>query len=98
MRENAILRTLGSSKKIILGALTVEYATLGAIAGLIASSGAEIVLYIVQTHLFGLESQWHINLWILGIGAGIALITFLGLLRSRDIINVPPLESLRQLN
>ena len=98
LRENAILRTLGSSKKIILGALTVEYATLGAIAGLIASSGAEIVLYIVQTHLFGLESQWHINLWILGIGAGIALITFLGLLRSRDIINVPPLESLRQLN
>ena len=97
LRENAILRTLGSSKKIILGALAVEYAALGAIAGLIASSGAEIVLYIVQTHLFNLESQWHLNLWFLGIGAGILLITTLGLFRSRNIISVPPLESLRQL-
>jgi putative ABC transport system permease protein len=54
LRENAILRTLGSSKKIILGALTVEFATLGAIAGLIASTGAEVVLFIVQTRLFDL--------------------------------------------
>lgn len=98
LRENAILRTLGSSKKIILGALTVEYAALGAIAGIIASTGAEVLLYVVQTRLFDLDPQWHLSLWFLGIGSGILLITFLGLLRSRDIISVPPLESLRQLN
>lgn len=98
LRENAILRTLGSSKKIILGALTVEFATLGAIAGLIASTGAEIVLFIVQTRLFDLEPQWHFSLWLLGVGAGVSLITALGLLRSRDIITVPPLQSLRQLS
>lgn len=97
LRENAILRTLGSSKKIIIGALTVEYAALGAIAGLIASTGAEIVLFIVQTRLFDLEPQWHLSLWFLGIGAGVSLITILGLLRSKDIITVPPLQSLRQL-
>lgn len=97
LRENAILRTLGSSKKIIIGALTVEYAALGAIAGLIASTGAEVVLFIVQTRLFDLEPQWHLSLWFLGIGAGVTLITVLGLLRSRDIITVPPLQSLRQL-
>lgn len=98
LRENAILRTLGSSKKIILGALTIEFATLGAIAGLIASTGAEIVLFIVQTKLFDLEPQWHFSLWFLGVGAGVTLITILGLLRSRDIITVPPLQSLRQLS
>jgi len=48
LRENAVLRTLGSSKKIIIGALTVEYAMLGAIAGFIASCGAELILYFVQ--------------------------------------------------
>lgn len=98
LRENAILRTLGSSKKIILGALTVEFATLGAIAGLIASTGAEIVLFIVQTRLFDLEPQWHPYLWLFGVGSGVLIITILGLLRSRDIITVPPLQSLRQLS
>jgi len=97
LRENAILRTLGSSKKIIVGALTVEFATLGAIAGLIASAGAEVVLYFVQLKIFELEPQWHPNLWLLGLVSGLTIITVLGLLRSKDIISVPPLQSLRQL-
>lgn len=97
LRENAILRTLGSSKKVILGALTVEYVALGLVSGLIASAGAEIVLYFVQTKVFDLTAQWHPSLWGLGIVSGIALITALGLLRSREIITVPPLESLRRL-
>ncbi|GHA19958.1 inner membrane transport permease [Arenicella chitinivorans] len=97
MRENAILRTLGSSRRIIVGALTVEFATLGLIAGLIAACGAEIVLYFVQTNLFDLSPQWHWDLWLLGLVSGVGLITALGLLRSRPIISTPPLESLRQL-
>ncbi len=97
LRENAILRTLGSSKKIIVGALTVEYATLGAIAGVIAGAGAEVVLYFVQKNVFDLVPQWHPSLWLLGIVSGTLLITVLGLLRSKDIISVPPLQSLRQL-
>jgi len=97
LRENAILRTLGSSKKIIIGALTVEYATLGAIAGLIASTGAEIILFFVQQNVFDMATQSHPNLWFMGIISGVLLITTLGLLRSKDIIVVPPLQSLRQL-
>jgi len=97
LRENAILRTLGSSKKIIIGALAIEYATLGALAGLIASAGAEIVLYFVQWRVFDMDTQWHPSLWFIGIASGVVLITVLGLLRSKDIITVPPLESLRQI-
>ena len=97
LRENAILRTLGSSKKIIIGALTIEFAVLGAIAGLIASIGAEITLYVVQLRVFDIVPQWHPSLWLLGVVSGIVLITVLGLLRSRDIITVPPLQSLRQI-
>ncbi len=97
LRENAILRTLGSSKKVILGALAVEYAALGFVSGLIASAGAEIVLYFVQTKVFELSAQWHPLLWLLGTVSGVVLVTLLGLLRSREIISVPPLESLRRL-
>ncbi len=97
LRENAILRTLGSSKKVILGALMIEYLALGLVSGLIASIGAEIVLYFVQTMVFDLKAVWHPSLWLLGIVSGMVLITTLGLLRSRAIITVPPLESLRRL-
>lgn len=97
LRENAILRTLGSSKKIVVGALAVEYAALGAIAGFIASCGAELVLYFVQTELFDLEPSWHPLLWSMGLVVGTVVITALGLLRSREIISVPPLQSLRAL-
>jgi len=97
LRENAILRTLGSSRKIVVGALAVEYATLGAIAGFIAGAGNEIVLYFVQTRVFDLEPSWHPELWLLGLISGVVLITVLGLLRSREIITVPPLQSLRQI-
>ena len=97
LRENAILRTLGSSKKVILGALAVEYAALGFVSGLIASAGAEVVLYFVQTRVFEMTPQWHPILWFIGVMSGLVLITVLGLLRSREIITVPPLESLRRL-
>lgn len=97
LRENAILRTLGSSKKIIVGALTVEYAMLGAIAGFIAACGAELILYFVQKNVFDLDPQWHPWLWAAGVLSGLVLITVLGLFRSREIITVPPLQSLRQL-
>jgi putative ABC transport system permease protein len=97
LRENAVLRTLGSARKIVIGALTVEFAVLGAIAGLIAVMGAEAALYTIQTQIFDLAPSWHFNLWALGLVVGVLLITILGLLRSREIISVPPLQSLRQI-
>ncbi|NND83001.1 MAG: FtsX-like permease family protein [Gammaproteobacteria bacterium] len=97
LRENAVLRTLGSSRKIVVGALATEFVALGAIAGLIASIGAEIILYFLQLKVFEMTPLWHPELWILGIVSGVVLITTLGLLRSREIITVPPLQSLRQI-
>ena len=97
LRENAILRTLGSSRKMVLGALAVEYAALGAIAGFIAGMGAELILYFVQREVFSLTPQWNLNLWFLGVIGGTVIITALGLWRSRKIISVPPLQSLRYL-
>jgi len=98
LRENAVLRTLGSSRKIVVGALATEFVALGAIAGFIAGLGAEIILYFVQVNVFDLSPAWHPELWLLGLVSGVLLITILGLLRSREIISVPPLQSLRQIS
>lgn len=98
LRENAVLRTLGSPRHIIAGALTTEFAVLGAIAGIIAAAGAEVVLHLLKTEVFELSPDWHWEIWLIGLGAGIFIITLLGLLRSREIISVPPLHSLRQID
>jgi len=98
LRENAVLRTLGSSRKVVIGALTTEFAVLGLIAGFIASLGAELTLFFVQSKLLSLQPSLHPELWLLGIALGLTVITTLGLLRTREIISVPPLESLRQLS
>jgi len=71
---------------------------LGFIAGFIASCGAELILYFVQKNVFDLTPEWHPSLWLLGVFSGVALITSLGLIRSREIITVPPLQSLRQIS
>ena len=97
LQESAVLRTLGSSRKVILGALAVEYAVLGLIAGLVASIGAEFVLYVVQVTVFDLTPSFHPWLWLMGLASGVILITILGLLRSKSLVSVSPLESLRQI-
>ncbi|MEO0368559.1 MAG: FtsX-like permease family protein, partial [Pseudomonadota bacterium] len=97
LRENAILRTLGSSQKVVFGSLATEFAVLGLIAGLIASIGAEVVLFFMQTQVFNMTPELHPSLWLLGTVSGVLVISFLGLLRCRTILSVPPLQSLRQL-
>jgi len=97
LKESAILRTLGSSRKLILGALLVEYAMLGLIAGVLAVLGAELVLYFVQIMVFELTPSIHPMLWFIGTLVGVLLISALGLMRSKELVSVSPLQSLKQL-
>ena len=97
MQESAVLRTLGSSSRLILGSLTVEFATLGLIAGVVASICAEGVIMMLQWWVFEMPVQVHPWLWIVGAVSGMVLVGGLGLLRSRKLVKVPPLQSLRSL-
>lgn len=95
LQESAILRTLGSSQKTILGVLGIEFVLLGFLSGLIAAMGAEGVIYLLQTRMFAIEHHWHPEIWLLGPVGGGLIIGALGLMRSRSIVTVPPLQSLR---
>jgi len=97
-QESAILRTLGSSRKTILSVLGIEFVLLGLLSGLIAAIGAEAVIYLLQTYMFRIPHEFHANIWILGPMGGALLIGSLGLWRSKAIVTVPPLQSLRSLN
>jgi putative ABC transport system permease protein len=97
LQEHALLRTLGGSRRLIAGALAVEFAVLGLFAGLVAVFGAELSAAVLQRRVFSLPLQMHPWLWLWGPLAGAALVLTVGLLGTRKLIASPPMLILRGL-
>ena len=96
IQESVLLRTMGASRRQIMGINAVEYFLLGSLAaltGIILSLPASWALakYIFQATL---QPPW------LSLLIGFALLTgltlLIGLLNSREVVNKPPLEILRK--
>jgi putative ABC transport system permease protein len=97
MAESAILRALGARRKLILGGLLIEFATLGLFAGLLATVAAELSVYVLQEWVMDMHyapSPW---VWPLGIGSGMVLIAALGVYSCRAVVSSPPVALLREL-
>lgn len=94
--ENAILRTLGAGRKLILSSLMIEFATLGIVAGLIATLGAEASLYYLQERVFEQEFNFHFWVWLAGPLIGMIVIAGLGVNSTRVVVNISPLNVLRR--
>ena len=97
LQESAILRTLGSSRRLILGIQLIEFSALGAMAGLLASAGAEFSVAMLQRFMFDLPFSLHSWLWYTGPSIGGVLVGGLGVAYSRKAVVQPPLEVLRSL-
>lgn len=93
--EIAILRTHGASKRRVRAMLAAEFATLGGLAGTIASVGALVTGWAVTTRV--LEIPWQVNpeILIVGIGGGAAGIAAAGLLATRHLLAERPMAVLR---
>jgi putative ABC transport system permease protein len=94
-QEIAVLRTLGASRRRLLGAMGVEFATMGFIAGSIAAAGATLTGWLVAEAVFGLP--WSVNPWIWPIGAlsGAAGVGIAGLVAVHRLVRIPPVAVLR---
>jgi putative ABC transport system permease protein len=97
LQESAILRTLGSSRRVILGIQLIEFTALGVMAGLLASAGAELSVAMLQRFMFDLPFSMHPWLWYAGPSMGGLLVGSLGVGYSRKAVIQPPLEVLRSL-
>ena len=97
LQESAILRTLGSSRRLILGIQAIEFTTLGIMAGLLASAGAELSVAMLQRFMFDLPFSMHLWLWYTGPILGGLMVGLLGVGYSRRVVVQPPLEVLRNL-
>jgi putative ABC transport system permease protein len=93
--EHALVRALGGTRRLIGGSLFVEFAVLGAFAGLVAVFGAEVTVAMLQTQVFELEAEAHFWIWPVGPLVGAVIITVVGLLGSRSLVNSPPMLVLR---
>ncbi|MBS0380086.1 MAG: FtsX-like permease family protein [Proteobacteria bacterium] len=93
--ESAILRTLGASRLRVVQGVLSEFATLGALAGLMAASGAAVAAYYLTTRWLELRYSFALLPWLIGIGGGALLVAAGGWLATRRVVRQPPLSTLR---
>jgi putative ABC transport system permease protein len=93
--ESAMLRTLGASRGTVVQGVLAEFATLGALAGLLAACGASVAAYYLTTQWLELRYVGELLPWIEGVLGGTLLVGVGGWLATRSVINQPPLTTLR---
>lgn len=97
MQESAILRALGAPRRLILGGLLIEFATLGLFAGLLAVVAAEMSVFILQEWVMDMQYAPTPWVWVLGVIAAVVLVAGLGVYSCRRVVSSPPVALLREL-
>ncbi len=94
--EIAILRTLGATRSQIWLGLSMEFITLGVLAGGLAGIIASSLGYFLASYVFNLP--YHFNPWISVIGtfSGAIGVGLAGLLGTWTVLHTPPLQVLRR--
>ncbi|MGL4711797.1 MAG: FtsX-like permease family protein, partial [Shewanella sp.] len=86
-RELAVLRTFGASGWLLRSATGLEFALLGAIAGVLAVIVAEFTLYLLKTQVFELNVYMHWPWWGVAPVSGALIVALLGVWRCRQLLN-----------
>ena len=96
IREGALLRTLGATRRQVLRVVLAEYLALGGLAAIVGVGLAILAAWAIATWVF--EGPFAVpvpavTLLAFLVTAGTAL---LGALNSRDVLRLPPLQVLRE--
>ncbi len=94
VKQGALIRALGASRKLLVQSQRYEFALIGACSGMLAWIGCEISSYILYRFAFNLAWQPHPWLIVLPI-IGALLITAVGMLGTRQVLQSSPLQILR---
>ncbi|MBB3258747.1 putative ABC transport system permease protein [Paraburkholderia bannensis] len=95
MRESALLRALGASHAQVRSVQIAEFVAVGALAGLMAAVGAQIVGSVLATRVFDFDLPFDPWLIPAGIVAGVACAGVGGWISLRHVLARPALQSLR---
>ncbi|MCU1752954.1 ABC transporter permease [Pseudomonas sp. 6D_7.1_Bac1] len=95
IRQGALLRALGAERQLLVKARRIEFGLLGAVSGLLAALGSELVSLVLYRYAFDLA--WHPHPWLLLLPViGALLIGGAGVFGTRRALNASPLTVLRE--
>jgi len=97
LRESALMRALGARQRLVLGTLWIEFLVLGGLAGALASVGAEVAAWGLQTRVFDMTWAPTVTMWWLGPTVGAVIVGALGVWSCRRVVRVPPIQLLREV-
>lgn len=95
IRQGALLRALGANRALLTKARRIEFGLLGAVSGVLAAIGCELVSFALYRYAFNL--QWHPHIWLLVLPLiGALLVGGAGVFGTRRALNASPLQVLRE--
>jgi len=87
--ETAILRVLGARRRMIQASVLAEFALLGAVAGLLAATGASIGGAWLANAL-DLKYRFNAGLWAIGVVSAVLAVAIAGWISTRSVTRAAP--------
>jgi putative ABC transport system permease protein len=95
-REAGLLRALGATRTQLSQAQWIEFALVGGLSGVLAASGAAAVGWALARYVFNFEWTFTPLVWLAGLFAGAVCAFIGGAVGLRNVLNKPPLHTLRE--
>ncbi|WP_233238925.1 ABC transporter permease [Bordetella sp. LUAb4] len=96
VREAAVLRALGATRRQLARAQRLELLAVGGLAGLLGAAGAAAVAWALSRYVFDFNITLSLWPWLAGIAAGMLGAWGGGALALRGVLRTPPLVTLRE--
>ena len=97
VREAALMRALGATRRQLARAQRIELLGVGALAGLLAAGGATIAAWALSRWVFEFGATFSVWPWLLGLGVCMLGAWAAGALALRGVLKTPPLTVLRNV-
>lgn len=97
LREDALLRAIGASRRVINRSQWAEFLTLGLLAGFLACVMTEALSWLVYRYVFDLLWHLHPTLWLVTPGLSALVVGTCGYLNTRAVLRTSPMVMLREL-
>ncbi len=95
-RESGLLRALGATRRQLSQAQLIEFTLVGALAGVLAATGAAVMGWALATYQFKFAWAFSPSVWLVGLLAGAVCAIAGGWLGLRSVLRQPPLQTLRE--
>jgi len=96
VREAALLRALGATRRQLARTQWLELSLLGALAGLLASVAAAALAWGLAEYVFEFPFRPGVWVFLAGIAGGVAAALLGGQAGLRGVLRSPPMQTLRQ--